>query len=301
MNKINQELKENIRKWSEGNKYLEELLIASYENGMETKYSCAGHRRSDSPYVTFKLEEKNKGKVYNIVNEVSSHKNIQIAFSNNGIEQTPSFTVYMKNDKNKNKIFETMTKAVCEEKNIQDEGFEKRLQELFKIKETFENKKMYYSMNYDLDKRNLMISHLKTYMRIRISSEFMKNKGFNEQEDLYGAIIYYKNRIPKGDKEAEELSYISKGFQNIELENRLADKPKTSIFNKIKGFFKKEEELNIESNESTTNNDRNDFIEKIKSLIENDTDSNNDNKEKSKEENQKSQADNETKKEDNSR
>ena len=43
MKELTEEEKKNFLEWSEGNKYLYELLCSCWENGIMTYASCGGH------------------------------------------------------------------------------------------------------------------------------------------------------------------------------------------------------------------------------------------------------------------
>ena len=47
----------NIENWSEGNVHLKNLLLSCIDNNVQSMYSCAGHGKKKSAYITLKMDE----------------------------------------------------------------------------------------------------------------------------------------------------------------------------------------------------------------------------------------------------
>ena len=56
----------NIENWSEGNVHLKNLLLSCIDNNVQSMYSCAGHGKKKSAYITLKMDESTITKIYNI-------------------------------------------------------------------------------------------------------------------------------------------------------------------------------------------------------------------------------------------
>lgn len=73
---------ENYIKWSEGNKYLYNLLYTCGKNEITTLASCGGHpHRYWVPYIEIKVDENSKSKIKNILAELQNMENIKIEYS----------------------------------------------------------------------------------------------------------------------------------------------------------------------------------------------------------------------------
>ena len=69
---INQDL---LRKFSEGSKALEDLLIYCYENKIETRACCIGHREDgyqSKPYISFVIPEEQQFIIETVINYLLS-------------------------------------------------------------------------------------------------------------------------------------------------------------------------------------------------------------------------------------
>lgn len=68
-----------IIEWSEGDVALSDAIISCTENQIPTLASCAGHKITDSPYLTMIITPQNLGRILNIMNELSEKRGVDIS------------------------------------------------------------------------------------------------------------------------------------------------------------------------------------------------------------------------------
>ena len=79
MKELTDEQKRNFIEWSEGNKYLYELLCTCWENDIKTFGSCSGHETDDScPYVGIVINDKTLPYIKSILVEIQDMENISM-------------------------------------------------------------------------------------------------------------------------------------------------------------------------------------------------------------------------------
>lgn len=100
-----------IRIWAEGNEHLENAITNCVNNNIETWACCAGHHYSDFPYLSMKIDEKNKGKILSIMNDLvgMSGITIDLSFMQKG-GQGEVLTI-TSNMRNRNRCFDIISQA----------------------------------------------------------------------------------------------------------------------------------------------------------------------------------------------
>ena len=69
----------NYQKWSEGNKYLFELLCSCRENNIKTFASCGGHENvSSEPYLGIIVDDNSMPFIKNILGQIQDMQNIKV-------------------------------------------------------------------------------------------------------------------------------------------------------------------------------------------------------------------------------
>lgn len=77
--KLTEEVKKNFLKWSEGNKYLYELLCKCWENKIRTFASCGGHEEENNrPYIGIIIDNNSLPIIKSILAQVQDMQNIAI-------------------------------------------------------------------------------------------------------------------------------------------------------------------------------------------------------------------------------
>lgn len=115
-------LEEKIVYWSEGNKYLEELLRISLENGYTTHACCGGHEhKKNFAYISYNLN-MNKDKNYIFVNKVfkmieNKEEHISMYFEKENSVNVAFHANYGLQDK----LFKNIIKIINEIKKLSDE------------------------------------------------------------------------------------------------------------------------------------------------------------------------------------
>lgn len=85
MKELTDEEKKNFLKWSEGNKYLYELLCSCWENGITTFASCGGHeKKNDSPYLGIIINNNSLSFIKSMLSQIQDMDNIVITFDARG-------------------------------------------------------------------------------------------------------------------------------------------------------------------------------------------------------------------------
>ena len=79
MKVLTEEEKRNFLEWSEGNKYLYELLCTCWENEIKTFASCGGHEEeNNSPYLGIIIDDNSLPVIKNVLGQIQDMKNITI-------------------------------------------------------------------------------------------------------------------------------------------------------------------------------------------------------------------------------
>ena len=82
---LTEEDKKNFLEWSEGNKYLYELLCTCWENEITTFASCGGHENgNDFPYIGIIVNDKSIPYIKSILGQLQKMQNIAISTSARG-------------------------------------------------------------------------------------------------------------------------------------------------------------------------------------------------------------------------
>lgn len=80
MKVLTEEEKKNFLEWSEGNKYLYELLYVCWENGIRTFASCGGHeQKNKNPYLGMIIDDNSLPVIKNILGQIQDMQNITIS------------------------------------------------------------------------------------------------------------------------------------------------------------------------------------------------------------------------------
>lgn len=79
MKELTEEEKKNFLEWSEGNKYLYELLCSCWENGITTFASCGGHENRDSwPYLGIIINNYSLPFIKSMLGQIQDMENINL-------------------------------------------------------------------------------------------------------------------------------------------------------------------------------------------------------------------------------
>jgi len=70
------------KEWSEGNKYLEELLLYCLKNNIVTQACCSGHDDQDVAYLQFEFSKKNMSSIIKIINRYYNLNGVNMIFVN---------------------------------------------------------------------------------------------------------------------------------------------------------------------------------------------------------------------------
>ena len=88
MKELTDEEKKNFLKWSEGNKYLYELLCACWENGITTFASCGGHKNGYKiPYLGIIINNNSLPFIKSMLGQIQDMDNIVVTFDVRGNSQ----------------------------------------------------------------------------------------------------------------------------------------------------------------------------------------------------------------------
>lgn len=133
---------ENIIKWSEGNKLLEQAIRNSYKNGIKTCFSCAGHGEKTYPYLSYEIEEKDKEKlerIFSIYSETFKDGNIVCKIKKRKIKEKEFLNISFHTPYfNRDKLFKILKEKINE--RISFEGLEKDIKNnLLAIKKLLSN------------------------------------------------------------------------------------------------------------------------------------------------------------------
>lgn len=80
MKELTEEEKKNFLEWSEGNKYLYELLCSCWENGIMTHASCGGHENgNNSPYLGIIINNNSLPFIKNMLGQIQNMENIVVS------------------------------------------------------------------------------------------------------------------------------------------------------------------------------------------------------------------------------
>lgn len=80
MKELTEEEKKNFLEWSEGNKYLYELLCSCWENGIMTFASCGGHENgNNSPYLGIIINNNSLPFIKNMLGQIQNMENIVVS------------------------------------------------------------------------------------------------------------------------------------------------------------------------------------------------------------------------------
>lgn len=184
---------ENIIKWSEGNKLLEQAIRNSYKNGIKTCFSCAGHGEKTYPYLSYEIEEKDKEKLermFSIYSETFKDSNIVCKIKKRKIKEKAflniSFhTAYF----NRDKLFKILKEKINE--RISFEELEKDIKNnLLAIKKLLSNE-IKFSIETGIKLKNgIKIYRIFLYEKNKYFEElgFKKENEFEfKEENIYQA------------------------------------------------------------------------------------------------------------------
>lgn len=77
---LTEEEKKNFLEWSEGNKYLYELLCACWENEIPTHASCGGHEEGvGEPYLSIIINDNSIPFIESILGQIQDMQNIEVS------------------------------------------------------------------------------------------------------------------------------------------------------------------------------------------------------------------------------
>ena len=80
MKELTEEEKKNFLEWSEGNRYLYELLCSCWENGIMTYASCGGHENgNNSPYLGVIINNNSLPFIKSMLGKIQDMKNIVVS------------------------------------------------------------------------------------------------------------------------------------------------------------------------------------------------------------------------------
>lgn len=80
MKELTEEEKKNFLEWSEGNKYLYELLCSCWENGIMTYASCGGHEEeNNSPYLGVIINNNSLPFIKSMLGQIQDMENIVVS------------------------------------------------------------------------------------------------------------------------------------------------------------------------------------------------------------------------------
>ena len=80
MKELTEEEKKNFLEWSEGNKYLYELLCSCWENGIMTYASCGGHENgNNSPYLGIIINNNSLPFIKSMLGQIQNMENIVVS------------------------------------------------------------------------------------------------------------------------------------------------------------------------------------------------------------------------------
>lgn len=159
-------LEEKIVYWSEGNKYLEEVLRISLENGYTTHACCGGHEdKKNFAYISYNLN-MNEDKNYIFVNKVlkmieNKEEHISMYFEKENSVNVAFHANYGLQDK----LFKNIIKIINEIKKLSDEEIKNYI--------VFTKKSMILNEVEFLENNNLNI--IKNLILIRKKEENTKN------------------------------------------------------------------------------------------------------------------------------
>lgn len=139
--------------FSEGNKYLKNLLLYYFSNNITTIACCAGHCNNISqrlavsrPYISFNFNQHNLDTILKIINQLYLKDSIHLEF-NKSFNSNPSFVVRCSND-NTDEVFNQMLFACQAEEQPNFEDIPLPINKI--IQEMLDTKIINISKSYDL-------------------------------------------------------------------------------------------------------------------------------------------------------
>lgn len=119
--------KEAIKEWAEGNAILEELLLKCYENGVKTTGSHTGHTGC-LPYVGMLIDESNFKSLNQLLMAALSLEgtNTQVIFSGYNVRSGPNWyksmlTFGISKRTDANRLFDSLSSSLNENKEVNDD------------------------------------------------------------------------------------------------------------------------------------------------------------------------------------
>lgn len=212
----------DIKKWSEGNEYLQKLLESARENNVPSMFCCAGHGKNQPAYITLQMNEETMGKIYSIMNSMTDKQNLAFRFAEKEFGVDPSFTIYMLNQKEQNSIMDIISEAMAREVSL--ENLPQNYQKLVQVSHLLTENDIGFDFEYKIGKNsnNLFFENLKFGNSEWIEKSDFKKMGLKSRRDMFGNSQYYRNGISKGAKEQKVLSTIVQNLNQIydmDLEN----------------------------------------------------------------------------------
>ena len=229
---------EAIDFWSEGDPTFKQVLLACYENGIETQFSCAGHGKNDGGGIGVIITPENERKVLNMMNVANEMKKVQIIYRTEYIGcDVPGLFINYNTSKHKKEFWMKIAEAAGKE--IEKKDADPIVQKIFEFYR-LHCKNIVSPENRQ--KSNEFFSHFRTYEDIG-SKELEELLSFyNSCDTNYNPMFYHGC-----------LNYENKGLgrKSIRYEKRTRE-------NHMDDFEDSIEELNNRSKRKCIA-----FIEKI--------------------------------------
>ena len=250
MNELTEEDMTNFKSWSEGNKYLFELLCSCKQNGIKTFASCGGHENGkNNPYLGIIIDNNSMPFIKSMLAQVQDMENITV---NSGARHSGDGQLY-KDEELKSLTFYSQKHNCCElfykmkkgienkdnevELNAKASGFYSKIKKL--------NEMSRESLQECIDKKMSVSSALSTktseFIKYESSNMLVKSSAirrflskilpfrrhkFTEYEDLQDKYDhlqkgYYEDKGSKMEQYRVDVSNLK--TENKQLENKILE------------------------------------------------------------------------------
>lgn len=241
---ITDEEKKNFVEWSEGNKYLYDLLCACWENEIPTNASCGGHEKGEgNPYLSIIINDNSIEFMKSILGQIQDMENIEISAN---VRHSGDGQLY-DDDTLRSVIFYAKKHNCCEM--------------FYKMKKGIECKDKSEKLNSKAERFLSRVKRLKETSREELQEDINNNMAVGSTfSTKTQEFTEYEN-----SKKLTKSNKITRFFRKL-LSFRKIDYGKIDLLNQKYGFLQKEyTDVNLE---------RNKFLEQYRVEIQNNKETN---------------------------
>ena len=257
-----------VTEWSEGDEALSNAIISCTQNEIPTLASCAGHKITDSPYLTMIITPQNAGRILNIMNELSVRKCVDISIDLQQVfgdaeQECRSILTIHGNMFNKKECFQSIANAA--EKSIKPEQANPLVQAMWKAHKATRihgdnGERLYNGINFfnEIIGKKLIIS---VNRAPRLFANIVGSIKFQKEEFDHG-YSYYTQKSLTTEKIIKKLNDITEVVQHniiVNVNDEFYDiTPRGEFCEKIK--------VNETVVEDSLNGSKNVVVEKVETV-----------------------------------